>query len=170
MWSATGRTMQRATSRPATGCGAEPARKMSAQQTARTARRELQFLGFDLKSRLADRFQARLLAGEVHPPFVDLLAIDADCSRRFDSQANSVALNRDDADANIASDDDFLSETARKYKHGFPSWEARGTGLRPSWEFCLNPLVRCECTRVYESFWRCQERFTSARCLNATNP
>ena len=51
---------------------------------------------------------------------MDFLAIDANGFRGLDTQAHAVALNGNEANMNVSGNNDFLSKTARKNKHGSP--------------------------------------------------
>ncbi len=58
-----------------------------------------------------------LFLGEGRAPFMDLLTVDANRRRRLDPQAHAIALDGDHADTDVFSDDNFLPDAARKYKH-----------------------------------------------------
>jgi hypothetical protein len=46
-------------------------------------------------------------------PGMDLLALHTDVARRVNADANPVAADRDDGDADLVGDYNFFSETAR---------------------------------------------------------
>src|SRR5579864_3128597 len=50
-----------------------------------------------------------------HAAGIDFVALHADRARRFDADAHAIAADGDHGDANFTGDDDFFTDTTRKY-------------------------------------------------------
>jgi hypothetical protein len=64
-------------------------------------------------------FARQALRGD--SPLVDFQAIHANRGRRLDAEADGLALNRRDRNANAAIDNDLLADTACQNQHGYLS-------------------------------------------------
>jgi hypothetical protein len=66
---------------------------------------------------------------------MNLGSIDRHAVRSLDAEANLVALNRDDPDANVSVDYQFFANATRKHKHGstFPSTREKITVAISGW-------------------------------------
>src|SRR5438128_480759 len=60
------------------------------------------------------------VGGQLGPAIMNLLPIHRDRCRGCDTHANAVAFHREDGQADVSMDDDFLTDPARKNQHGIP--------------------------------------------------
>jgi hypothetical protein len=58
---------------------------------------------------------------KLHPSAMDFIPVHRNVLRGNNSQLDAVALNANDFDPNVAGDNDFFTELARKYQHDKPS-------------------------------------------------